>query len=119
MTFEEDEYAILNSSNIVINTIKLDNSLPNEDIAIILSSIGEDLSMVRLSEVQEGTVQIGSEYLNTSFKPVNPEPGTENFVYVDATNSWIPAVSYPENEPEGKYVYVSGEWVADLSFKIV
>lgn len=119
MPFEEDEYAILNSSNVVINTIKLDNSLSNEDLELVLSSMGENLSMIKLSEIQEGTVQIGSEYLNNKFKPLNPEPETDNFIYNDETNSWIPAVAYPENEPEGKYLYSSGEWVVDLSFSIV
>jgi hypothetical protein len=116
--FSEDQYAVVNSESIVINTISIDSSLTSEQIENILSSIGENLILVKLSEIEDLTAAgPGFEYFDGKFVPPNPEPGTSNYVYESQTNSWTPSVSYPENEPEEKYVYVFGQWTLNPAFK--
>jgi hypothetical protein len=118
-SFLEDKYVVINNESIVINTIVVDPSSTDEEIQTLLSSIGEDLLFLKLSEIQKTTVGVGFQYSDGNFIPPNPEPDTSSYAYDSETNSWIPSIPYPENEPEGKYLYQSGQWVLDLAFKIV
>jgi hypothetical protein len=117
-SFSENLYAVIGSENIVLNIIVIDASLTAEEVENLLLSLGENLTFVNISEI-EGVAGVGYEYSDGKFTPPNPEPGTSNYVYESQTNSWIPAVPYPENEPENKYDYHAGEWVISPSLKIV
>jgi hypothetical protein len=117
-SFSENLYAVIGSENVVLNTIVIDSSLTDEEVENLLLSLGENLTLVNLSEI-EGVAGVGYEYSDGKFTPPNPEPDTSNYVYESQTNSWIPAVEYPENEPEHKYVYHAGEWVINPLLKIV